>query len=58
MKCPMCPWDIDDDLIRSEGARLSGIKGGALGGRSRSKAKIRASIENLKKANKARKEKV
>lgn len=52
--CPYCHNEIDDNLIASHLGRIRGLKGGAKGGSSKSKAKTDAARVNMKKAQEVR----
>lgn len=50
MICPYCHNEIDDTLLASHLGRIRGLKGGAKGGSSKSKAKTDAARANIQKA--------
>jgi len=58
MICHHCNNIINDKDVAAHMGRIGGLKGGAIGGKSTSEAKQRASRENGKKGGRPRKEKV
>jgi len=57
MICKYCNQDIPDTEVAAHMGRIGGLKGGAIGGKSTSEAKQRASRENGKKGGRPKKEK-